>query len=88
MELPPEIQQIYAESQQIPWLLGISGFFLSLVLGIVCLWNPEGLWEIQHAFTVTGGEPSPFYCLCTRILGGVLIAAGIVCLVLTILSNL
>ena len=88
MELPPEVQRAVEESRQIPIGLGLATFLVCMAAGTVCLWNPEGLWDIQHAFTVTNGEPTDFYLLCTRILGGVLIAAGIVCLCLTIFSHM
>ena len=87
VDLPPEAREIYEASGQVPWLLGIGAFLACSALGFVCLWNPEGVWEIRHAFDTAGGAPTRGALVCTRILGGALVLAGIVCLILTVRSH-
>ena len=48
----------------LPW-----GFFMLLF--------PEQVWELQHIFTVQGGEPTDFYLITTRISGILCIIAAI-----------
>ena len=80
-DLPPEAREIYEASGQVPWLLGIGAFLACSALGFVCLWNPEGVWEIRHAFDTAGGAPTRGALVCTRILGGALVLAGIFCII-------
>ena len=40
-----------------------------LLLGIFFVAAPETVWELQHMFTVQGGEPTNFAIWSIRILG-------------------
>ena len=66
-----------------PYLLWI-GFALFTVMGLLCLISPATAWELKHWHSVEGGEPTRYYLISTRIWGGIMLAAGIACLVLLI----
>ncbi len=86
-ELPEEAVKAMEDAQRTPLLLGIGAFLLFCAVGLFFLLKPDLVWEIQHLLSVDGGEPTEFYLICTRISGIILIIMGIVCLVLTILSQ-
>ncbi len=68
-----------------PYLLWL-GFPLFLAIGLLCLISPQSVWEITHHLDTYGGEPTRYYIITTRIWGGILVAAGIACLILLILQ--
>lgn len=47
--------------------------------GLFMVLFPEYVWELQHMFTVRGGEPTDFYLITTRIGGGIFMFMAIVC---------
>lgn len=57
---------------------------LYIILGISCLRYPEFFWKLQHYFSVEGGQPSEFYFILAKIVGIVLIGAGIMWFALVI----
>ena len=51
-------------------LKGILAVIVLFGLSLLMIFKPEMLWELQHMFSVKGGEPTDFYLASTRI-GGV-----------------
>ena len=82
--LPPEAIQAMGQSDRSALPLGILAFLLLAGMGVVCIRWPDVVWELQHRWSVRGGEPTDWYLYSTRILGGVLILMGIVFLIVTI----
>lgn len=56
-------------------ILVLFVFFCGLFMALF----PEHVWELQHMFTVRGGEPTDFYLITTRIGGGIFMFMAIVC---------
>ena len=86
MGLPEEMVQAYQEAQRIPLPLGIGTALLCFAVGIVCLLWPDLMWELQHRWSVQDGTPTDLYRISTRILGGAILTAGALCVVLTVRS--
>ena len=59
-----------------------------IVLGAFMLAKPHTVWKIEHFFSVKNGEPSDFYILCTRIIGGILLLGSILVLLAPLLTKL
>ncbi len=59
---------------------------LLIAIGIFRVAAPDIAWEIEHYFSVKGGEPTEFYLIGTRITGVVMIILGAVALVLLVLG--
>ena len=70
----------------IPPVILWFAFPIFIAIGLLCLIYPKGVWEIRYMFTVDGGEPTKYYLVATRIMGGFLLAVGIACLLLLILQ--
>lgn len=48
-------------------------FIIMFLGGILMVVNPKLAWELEHFFSVKGGEPTDFYLVTTRISGGIII---------------
>ena len=77
VELPDELRDAYVAANRVPLGLGIFAFLFLSALGLLCLLKPETVWQFQHLWTVSGGEPTDFYIVGTRIVGGIFIVTGI-----------
>ena len=81
LELPDELRGAYEAANRVPLGLGIFAFLFLSALGAFCLLKPETVWRFQHLWTVSGGEPTDYYLVTTRIAGGICIFAGVFCLI-------
>ena len=81
VDLPDELRDAYEAANRVPLGLGIFAFLCLSALGVLCLLKPDIVWQFQHLWTVSGGEPTDFYIVGTRIAGGICIVAGVFCLV-------
>ena len=80
VDLPDELREAYEAANRVPLGLGIFAFLFLVALGAFCVWKPETVWQFQHLWTVRGGEPTGYYIVGTRIVGGICIVAGVFCL--------
>ena len=78
--LPDELQSAYEAANRVPLGLGIFAFLFLSTLGALCLLKPDIVWQVRHLWTVSGGEPTAYYMVTTRIIGVICIVAGVVCL--------
>jgi len=58
---------------------------LCIILGVVLIRKPDLFWEIEHYFSVKGGEPTSFYLELKRIVGIAVICGGVICLVVMLI---
>ena len=58
-----------------------------IVFGSLMLAKPHTVWKIEHFFSVKNGEPSGFYILCTRIIGGILLLGSVLVLLEPLLTK-
>ena len=56
----------------------ILALIFLLPWGLFMLFFPEQVWELQHIFSVRGGEPTDFYLITTRVNGAILIIVSVV----------
>ena len=80
VELPDELRGAYEAANRVPLGLGIFAFLFLSTLGALCLLKPDIVWQVRHLWTVSGGEPTAYYMVTTRIIGVICIVAGVVCL--------
>ena len=78
--LPDELQSAYEAANRVPLGLGIFAFLVMCALGALCLLKPDIVWQVRHLWTVSGGEPTNYYLVTTRVVGVICIAVGVVCL--------
>lgn len=80
-ELPVEVQQALDNATAVnPGVIakGVIGVVALVSLGLFLFWKPETAWELQHLFSVQGGEPTDFYLFATRASGVIFILMGAV----------
>lgn len=80
VDLPDELRDAYEAANRVPPGLGIFAFLFLSALGAFCLLKPDIVWQFQHLWTVSGGEPTNYYLVTTRVLGVICIVTGVVCL--------
>ena len=80
VDLPDELRDAYEAAHRVPLGLGIFAFLCLCALGLLCLLKPETVWQFRHLWTVSGGEPTEYALVSTRIAGGFCIFAGVFCL--------
>ena len=57
---------------------------LIILYGIFSIIKPDAVWQLDHYFSVKGGEPTDEYRLGTKIKGVFFIIAGIILLIIII----
>ncbi|MBQ7680759.1 MAG: hypothetical protein IJT31_00925 [Oscillibacter sp.] len=77
VDLPDELRDAYEAANRVPPGRWIFASLCLCALGLLCLLKPETVWQFQHLWTVRGGEPTDFYIVGTRIVGGIFIVTGI-----------
>lgn len=48
---------------------------LCIILGVALIRKPDLFWEIEHYFSVRGGEPINLYLVSRRIIGIIVVCA-------------
>lgn len=58
---------------------------LCIILGVALIRKPDLFWEIEHYFSVSGGEPTNFYFVYKRIIGIIVVCGGVIGLVMMLI---
>ena len=66
--------------------LSVLGIIAAFGFGLFMTLKPDIVWQIKHMFSVSGGEPTDFYLISTRIGGIVFMVCSAVCTVLLFFS--
>lgn len=58
---------------------------ICIILGLALIRKPDLFWEIEHYFSVRGGEPTNFYLVIRRIIGISVVYGGVIGLIIMLM---